>query len=86
VSDTRKRGYAVYDELSFEPIVETRAIVLRAAWSGPGKSINLFDLIYQSIGKIPETEIDVKVVGNPTCRKRNLHAVGTAPRRGRLLS
>jgi ech hydrogenase subunit E len=65
VSDTRKRGYAVYDELSFEPIVETSGDCFARCMVRAREIYQSFDLIYQSIGKIPETEIDVKVVGNP---------------------
>jgi len=64
-SDTRKRGYAVYGELSFEPMVETAGDCFARCMVRVREIYQSFDLIYQAIGKIPDTEIDVKVVGNP---------------------
>ena len=65
VSDTRKRGYAVYGELSFEPMVETAGDCFARCMVRAREIYQSFDLIYQAINKIPETEIDVKVAGNP---------------------
>lgn len=65
ISDTRKRGYAAYGELSFEPIVETAGDCFARCVVRCREIYQSFDLIYQAIGKIPDTEIDVKVTGNP---------------------
>ena len=64
-SDTRKRGYAAYGELSWEPVVETAGDCYARCLVRAREVYQAFDLIYQAIDKIPDTEIDVKVVGNP---------------------
>jgi ech hydrogenase subunit E len=65
VQDMRKRGYAAYGKLSWEPIVETAGDCFARSIVRVREIYQSFDLIYQAIDKIPETEIDVKVVGNP---------------------
>ncbi len=63
--DMRKLGYAAYDQLDVEPIVEkdgdcwARCIVrLREIYQS-------IDIIRQAAGMIPDGEVSVKVTGNP---------------------
>ena len=64
-SDMRKIGYAVYNDLQWEPVVETGCdcyarVLVRA------REVNQsFDMIRQAIDKIPDGPYDVKVIGNP---------------------
>ena len=63
--DMRKRGYAAYDKLSWEPIVETAGDCFARSLVRVREVYQSFDLIYQVIDKIPDTEVEVKVTGNP---------------------
>jgi ech hydrogenase subunit E len=63
--DMRKRGYAAYGNLSWEPIVETAGDCFARCIVRVREIYQSFDLIYQAIDKIPDTEIDIKVSGNP---------------------
>jgi ech hydrogenase subunit E len=66
VSDLRKLGYAAYNDVQWEPVVETAGdcyarTVVRI------REVNMsFDIIRQAIDKIPDGPIDLKVTGNPT--------------------
>ena len=65
-SDMRKLGYAAYNDLQWEPVVETAGdcyarTVVRV------REVNMsFDIVRQAIDKIQDGPHDVKVVGNPT--------------------
>ncbi len=63
--DMRKRGYAAYGKLSWEPIVETAGDCFARSIVRVREIYQSFDLIYQAIDKIPDSEIEVKVTGNP---------------------
>jgi ech hydrogenase subunit E len=63
--DMRKRGYAAYGKLSWEPIVETAGDCFARSIVRVREIYQSFDLINQAIDKIPDTEIDVKITGNP---------------------
>jgi ech hydrogenase subunit E len=63
--DMRKRSYAAYGKLSWEPVVETAGDCFARCMVRVREIYQAFDLIYQAIDKIPDTEIEVKVVGNP---------------------
>ena len=63
--DMRKRGYAAYGKLSWEPIVETAGDCFARCIVRVREIYQSFDLIYQAIDKIPDTEIDIKISGNP---------------------
>jgi ech hydrogenase subunit E len=63
--DMRNRGYAAYGKLSWEPIVESAGDCFSRSIVRVREIYQSFDLIYQAINKIPDTEIDVKIVGNP---------------------
>jgi ech hydrogenase subunit E len=63
--DMRKRNYAAYGKLSWEPIVETAGDCYARSIVRVREIYQSFDLIYQAIDKIPDTEIDIKVTGNP---------------------
>ncbi len=65
VLDLRKRGYAAYPELDFEPVISSDG----DSWARCEVRINeIFqsvDLIRQAAGKIPSGEIAVDIKGNP---------------------
>jgi ech hydrogenase subunit E len=63
--DMRKRGYAAYSKLSWEPVVETAGDCFARSIVRVREVYQAFDLIYQAIDTIPDTEVDVKVTGNP---------------------
>jgi ech hydrogenase subunit E len=63
--DMRKRGYAAYAKLSWEPVVETAGDCFARSIVRVREVYQAFDLIYQAIDKIPDTEVEVKVTGNP---------------------
>jgi len=63
--DMRKRGYAAYGKLSWEPVVETAGDCFARSIVRVREVYLAFDLIYQAIDTIPDTEVDVKVTGNP---------------------
>ncbi len=63
--DMRKRGYAAYGKLSWEPVVETAGDCFARCMVRVREVYQSFDMIYQAIDTIPDTEIDVKVTGNP---------------------
>ena len=63
--DMRKRGYAAYGKLSWEPVVETAGDCFARSIVRMREVYQALDLIYQAIDNIPDTEIDVKVTGNP---------------------
>ena len=63
--DMRKLGYAAYGDLNFEPIVENSCDCYARAIVRAREVYQSIDLIEQSVGKIPEGPVDVKVTGFP---------------------
>ncbi len=65
-SDTRKLGYAIYNDLNWEPIVEQGGDCFSRGMVRCREVTQSFDLIYQAAAKIPDTAVEVPVKGNPT--------------------
>lgn len=63
--DMRQLGYACYDELDFEPVVETGCDSYARSTVRFRETEQSIDLVRQAISKIPEGETRVKVTGNP---------------------
>ena len=63
--DMRKRGYAAYDQLTFEPIVETDGDCYARAMVRVREIYQSLDLIRQAIRKMPTGVVDQKVRGFP---------------------
>lgn len=63
--DMRKLGYAAYDRVDFEPIVETAGDSYARCVVRIREIFQSMDIIRQCIGKIPAGPIDTKVTGNP---------------------
>ncbi|WP_028573897.1 nickel-dependent hydrogenase large subunit [Desulfonatronovibrio hydrogenovorans] len=63
--DTRMTGYAAYGELEFEPVVETEGDCLARTRVRFREVLQAMDLVRQAISKLPDTEIAVKIKGNP---------------------
>jgi len=64
--DTRKLGYAAYDDLEFEPIISTVGDSYARTDVRIQEIFQSIDLIRQAAAKIPSGEIAVPVKGNPT--------------------
>ncbi|MCU0608760.1 MAG: nickel-dependent hydrogenase large subunit [Chitinispirillaceae bacterium] len=65
-SDLRKLGYAAYNDLQWEPVVEKGGDCYARMIVRVREVTQSFDMIRQAIDKIPEGPHDVKVSGNPT--------------------
>ena len=65
VSDTRKLGYAAYNELDWEPVVETAGDSYARCRVRVREIDQSFSLIRQAIEKMPEGPVEVPVKGNP---------------------
>jgi ech hydrogenase subunit E len=63
--DLRKLGYAAYDDLDFEPVVEPDGDCYSRSKVRYREVFQAIDLIKQAIAKMPEGEISVKVKGRP---------------------
>ncbi len=63
--DTRKLNYAAYKHLDFEPIVHNDGDSYARCIVRFKEIYQSIDLINQLISKMPQSEIDVKVIGNP---------------------
>ncbi len=63
--DTRQLGYAAYGDLDFSPIIRLDGDCQARCEVRSDEIIQSVDLIRQAIGKIPDGEISVKVLGNP---------------------
>jgi len=63
--DTRKLNYAAYKHLDFEPIVHNDGDCYARCIVRVNEIYQSIDLINQLATKMPEGEIDVKVIGNP---------------------
>jgi ech hydrogenase subunit E len=64
-SDTRKLGYAAFGELSVEPVTRTAGDCYARVAVRCDEIFQSVDLIRQAAAKIPDSELDVKVAGNP---------------------
>lgn len=65
VQDTRMLGYAAFNELHFEPVVEIDGDCFARTKVRFRETLQSIDLIRQAISKIPDGEINVKVKGKP---------------------
>ncbi|MBF0360591.1 MAG: nickel-dependent hydrogenase large subunit [Oligoflexia bacterium] len=63
--DMRKLGYSAYNEINFEPIIESSGDSYARTVVRVRELYSSFDIIRQAIAKMPEGAIDVKVTGNP---------------------
>lgn len=63
--DMRQLQYAAFDDLDFEPVVETAGDVYARGAVRFRETIQSVDLLRQAIDKLPEGEINVKVKGKP---------------------
>jgi ech hydrogenase subunit E len=63
--DMRALGYAAYEFLEFEPVVETAGDCYSRCLVRIRENYSSIDLIRQAAGKIPEGPVDVKVKGAP---------------------
>ena len=63
--DLRKLGYAVYNELDFEPVTESAGDCYARCMVRVREVNACMDLIRQSVEKMPEGPVDVKVKGFP---------------------
>jgi len=63
--DTRKLGYAAYDDLSFEPVVETAGDCMARTQVRIRETLQSIDLIRQAVPKYPQGDIAAPVKGNP---------------------
>ena len=64
-SDMRKTGYAVYEKLKFEPVIETAGDCYARTTVRIREVFQSINLIKQCADLIPDGEIKVKVTGNP---------------------
>lgn len=65
-SDMRMQGYAAYDKLNFEPIIETDGDSYARLKVRIREIFQSIDLVKKCISLIPEGDIKVKVTGNPS--------------------
>jgi len=65
VQDTRMLGYAAFNELNFEPVVESDGDCYARTKVRFRETLQSIDLIRQAMSKIPNGEINVKVKGKP---------------------
>ncbi len=63
--DMRKLGYAAYDRVDFEPIVETAGDSYSRCVVRIREIYQSIDIIRQCISKIPSGPVEIKVAGNP---------------------
>jgi len=60
-TDNRVRGYAAYDELAFEPIIETAGDSYARTLVRYRETLQAMDLIHEAIAKIPDGEISAHI-------------------------
>lgn len=65
VTDTRQEGYAAYDQLQFEPVVEQDGDCYARTLVRVREIYQSFDLIRQALPKVPGGPVEVKVTGAP---------------------
>jgi ech hydrogenase subunit E len=64
--DARKLGYSIYNDLSFEPVVETAGDCYARTVVRIREIYQSFGLIYQAVAKMPDGPVDVKISGLPS--------------------
>lgn len=64
-SDVRMNGYAAYDRLHFEPVVEDGCDCYARCAVRAKELFSSIDLIKEAVQKIPDGPIEVKVTGKP---------------------
>ncbi len=64
--DTRKLGYAAYNDLSFDPIVETAGDCMARTQVRIRETLQSIDLIRQAVPKFPQGDIAAPVKGTPS--------------------
>jgi len=64
-NDTRKLGYGAFNELSFEPVTRTEGDCYARCAVRCAEIFQSIELIRQAAAKMPDSELAVKVVGNP---------------------
>jgi ech hydrogenase subunit E len=64
--DMRKLGYAAFDRIAFEPMVETAGDSYARCKVRVRELFQSIDIIRQCVEKIPQGPVDVKVKGTPT--------------------
>ena len=64
--DMRLLGYAAYNELDFEPVVETAGDCYARCKVRFRELFQSMDLVRQAVSKIPEGQLSAKVKGKPT--------------------
>jgi len=65
VQDMRTLGYSAYDDLEFEPIIETAGDSYARTLVRIREVYQSIDLIRQAVAKIPDGEVSVPVKANP---------------------
>jgi len=65
VSDTRKLGYAAYNQIDFEPIVEKAGDCYARCVVRIRELFQSLDIIRQAAARMPQGPLEVKVVGFP---------------------
>lgn len=65
VTDTRQEGYAAYDQLQFEPVVEQDGDCYARTLVRVREIYQSFDLIRQALPNVPGGPVEVKVTGAP---------------------
>lgn len=63
--DTRKLGYAAYPDIDFDIITSNECDCYARCEVRIGELFQSFDIIRQAVARIPDTEIEVKIKGNP---------------------
>ena len=64
-SDTRQEGYAAYDQLPFEPVVETGGDCWARTMVRIREIYQSFDLLRMALPRVPAGPVEVKVTGAP---------------------
>ena len=63
--DTRKLGYAAYEDIDFEIITSKNCDSYARCEVRIGEIFQSIDIIRQAVAKIPDTEISIDIKGNP---------------------
>ena len=63
--DTRKLGYAAYEDIDFEIITSKNCDSYARCEVRIGEIFQSIDIIRQAVSKIPDTEISIQIKGNP---------------------
>jgi ech hydrogenase subunit E len=63
--DIRQTGYGAYDQLSFEPIIETSGDCYARTMVRLRETYQAIDIVREALSKLPAGEVAVKVTENP---------------------